>query len=230
MGFDKDSFNQFIIKNNVYGFFKTPITLSSGRKSHFYANWRSVVYDVFLAEKLAEYVVRFTKSHNIYVDTFYGVPEGATKIGILSQLYYAKSSKNFSIGSHVLAMGRAKVKEHGALQDKYFVGAPRGNTVVLEDVTTTGGSLLKAISYLKQAGVSISAVISLTNRMEKRDDGLSVSEVIINEGIPFFAMSSALEILPKLILNEKLSPDMTSALIEEFNKYGVMPLEVHNEL
>ena len=35
-------------------------------------------------------------------------------------------------------MGRAKPKQHGSPEDKYFVGEPNGKIVVLEDVTTTG--------------------------------------------------------------------------------------------
>jgi orotate phosphoribosyltransferase len=107
------------------------------------------------------------KKNNLQVDTFYGVPEGATKLGIITQYKYAKQSPSFSKGSHVLAMGRAKPKDHGAPKDKFFVGAPTGKVVVIEDVTTTGGSLITTLDGLKEAGINVVGVISLTNRMEK---------------------------------------------------------------
>jgi orotate phosphoribosyltransferase len=40
-------------------------------------------------------------------------------------------------------MGRAKPKDHGDPKDRYFVGEPGGKVVILEDVTTTGKSLIE---------------------------------------------------------------------------------------
>ncbi|MFQ5531541.1 MAG: hypothetical protein ACE5ES_02905, partial [Candidatus Nanoarchaeia archaeon] len=153
--FNQEEFNKFIEENNVYGFFEEAITLKSGRKSHFYANWRNVVEDVFLTDKLADYVISFAKNTFPNIDTFYGVPEGATKLGIITQFKLAKLDENHSKGSHILAMGRAKPKEHGAPKDKFFVGMPKGKTVVIEDVTTTGGSLINTLDSLKEASVEV---------------------------------------------------------------------------
>lgn len=219
--FNQEEFNKFIEENNIYGFFDEAITLKSGRKSHFYANWRNVVEDVWLTDKLADFVISFVKSKGVSVDTFYGVPEGATKLGVICQYKWAMQCADFSKGSHVLAMGRAKPKEHGHPKDKYFVGMPKGSVVVLEDVTTTGGSLLTTLQGLKEAGVTVSAVISLTNRMEKRDDGLSVKEAVERECFAFYNMSTALELLPKVFRKLKPSKDVAEAVEDEFEKYGV---------
>lgn len=225
MVFNQDSFNAFILENNVYGFFERPITLKSGRTSHFYANWRSVVEDAWLTEQLVNYVLDFSDAQGISADTFYGVPEGATKLGVLTQFHAAKRSAHYKKGSHVLAMGRAQPKQHGAAKDMFFVGMPQGKTVVIEDTTTTGGSLLTTLRRLHDAGVTVVAVISLTNRMEKRDDGLSVAEAVAKEGIQFYSMSSALTILPLAVQHQKPSSSIVSALKEEFTNYGVKPLE-----
>jgi len=45
--FNQEKFNQFILENKVVGFFEEPITLKSGRLSHWYVNWRNVAEDVF---------------------------------------------------------------------------------------------------------------------------------------------------------------------------------------
>ncbi|MFA6065118.1 MAG: hypothetical protein WC746_04725 [archaeon] len=226
MAFEQSKFNAFIEENGVYGFFKDPITLKSGRKSHFYANWRNVVEDTYLTDKLADFLLEFAKEHKMEVDTFYGVPEGATKLGVISQYKYAKSQPNFAKGSHVLSMGRAVPKDHGAPKDKFFVGAPRGKVVVIEDVTTTGGSLITTLNGLKEAGVNVTGVISLTNRMEKRDDGLSVKEAIEKKGATFYMMSSALEMLP--IMYKKLSPgkEIGEAIVKEFKEFGTQEIKL----
>lgn len=222
--FDQNAFNRFVIENNVYGFFQEAITLKSGRKSHFYANWRTVVEDVFLTEKLADFVLAFIADKQIPVDTIYGVPEGATKLGVICQYTFARQQPSYAEGSHVLAMGRAKPKEHGAPRDRFFVGMPRGRTVVIEDVTTTGGSSIKTLEFLRESGVEVSALVSLTNRMERRDDGLSVQQAVEHIGVPFHNMSSAVELLP--VVYESLQPgqDIGKALEEEYRQYGVAPI------
>src|SRR3989344_6134892 len=151
MNFSQEEFNKFIEENNLYGFFDEAITLKSGRKSNFYANWRNITEDVFLTNRLADFIIAFAKDNKLDVDTFYGVPEGATKIGIIAQYKLARQKENYSKGSHALAMGRAKPKEHGDVKDKYFVGMPKGKVVVLEDVTTTGESLSKTIDSLMES-------------------------------------------------------------------------------
>ncbi len=224
--FVQEDFNKFIEESGVYGFFKEAITLKSGRKSHFYANWRDVVEDVFLTEQLANFVIAFAKKNNLEVDTFYGVPEGATKLGIITQFLFAKQKGDYSKGSAVLAMGRAKPKDHGAPKDKFFVGMPRGKTIVIEDVTTTGGSLINTLNELKESGVEISGVISLTNRMEKRDDNKSVKEAIEEIGLKFFNMSSAIELLP--LMYKKLLPgeQIGREIEKEFEEFGVEKIKL----
>lgn len=224
--FNQDEFNKFIEENDIYGFFDEAITLKSGRKSHFYANWRNVVEDVYLTDKLADYVLSFASENGLNADTFYGVPEGATKLGIITQYKMAQKSSSYSKGSHILSMGRAKPKDHGAPKDKFFVGMPTGKVVVLEDVTTTGGSLINTLKGLKEAGVDVTGVISLTNRMEKRDDGLSVKEAVEKEGFKFHNMSSSLDLLP--LMYKKLKPDekVGKAIEAEFGEYGVEPLKL----
>lgn len=219
--FNQEDFNRFIVENNIYGFFEDPIILKSGRQSYFYANFRNVVEDVWMTDKLADFVIAFARDNGIEVNTFYGVPEGATKLGIIVQYKWAQKSDFYYQGSHALAMGRAKPKEHGNPKDKSFVGMPKGKVVVIEDVTTTGGSLLKTVDNLQEAGVEISAVISLTNRMEKRDDGTSVKDAIQEKGIKFYQMSSALEILPSMYKKIQPAKDVGLAIEEEFQKYGV---------
>jgi orotate phosphoribosyltransferase len=224
MQFNQQEFNQFVLKNNVVGFFKEPIKLKSGRVSNWYVNWRNVAEDVYLLDKLTDYVIAFVKKIGLRPDCFYGVPEGATKLGIITQYKLAKQSPNYDIGSHTLPMGRAKPKDHGTPKDKFFVGQPIGKTIVLEDVTTTGSSLLTTIGSLSRADIKVIAAISLMNRMELRDDSKSVQQVMEEKGIPYFAMSNAFELLP--LAYKKMNPGrvIADAIEEEFQRYGVKKL------
>jgi orotate phosphoribosyltransferase len=224
--FDQQKFNQFILENNIIGFFKEPLVLKSGRLAYHYINWRNISEDVFLIDKLTDYVIDFTEDLGFCPDCFYGVPEGATKLGIITQYKWAKKSEKFGPGSHKLTMGRKQPKDHGAPKDRFFVGAPKGKTIILEDVTTTGSSLLEAIDNLRKIESQIIAAIALTDRMEVTKDGKSVKEVIESKKIPYFRMSSALELLPLVYKTLKPDKKIAQKVEEYYQKYGVEKLKL----
>jgi orotate phosphoribosyltransferase len=218
---DKENFCDFIIKNSIIGFFKEPLKLKSGRKSYWYVNWRNVAEDVFLLDELTNFVISYVEDLGLKPDLFYGVPEGATKLGIITQFKWAKKQKNYSRHQYTLSMGRAKPKEHGDPKDKYFLGVPKGHTILLEDVTTTGGSLLETIDNIKKLNVIIDAAIGLTNRNELRDDGKSVEEAVKEKGVKYYAMSDALDLLPKL----NPESDIAKHVEDYFQKYGIRSIK-----
>ena len=215
-----DKFNEFIIKYNIVGFFDEPLKLKSGRKSYWYVNWRNVAQDAYLMDQLTDYLLSYVSYLNLNLTCFYGVPEGATKLGIITQLKWAKLQENFLPYNYILPMGRGKPKEHGDPKDKYFLGIPSGNVVILEDTTTTGESLIDCIKSLNKIDVNVIAAIILTDRNEFRDDKRTVEEVIADLGIKYYAMSNATEILPKLNPNNHIAQK-----IEEYFKiYGTKPI------
>ena len=219
---EKSKFLEFVIENEVVGFFDEPIKLKSGRLSNWYVNWRTIAQDAFLMDKLTDFVLSFVNALNLKPDCFYGVPEGATKLGIITQLKWAKKQSDYRKGRYLLPMGRGKQKDHGDPKDQFFLGEPKGLVIILEDTTTTAGSLVKTIKSLKKLDVKILAAIVMTERNEKRDDGKSVTEILKEENVEFFAMSNALEILPLLKPNDSLSQNIQ----EYFKKYGTKQIEL----
>ncbi|HPW46113.1 MAG TPA: hypothetical protein PKU96_07095 [bacterium] len=224
--FNRDEFNRFIIQNKVVGFFEKAVTLKSGRKSHWYVNWRTISSDAFLMDQLISYLISFVRDAGLSPDSFYGVPEGATKLGVLASYIWAKGSSDFKPGRFPLPMGRAKPKEHGVPEDRFFVGAPRGRTVVLEDVTTTGGSLIASLEGLAEAKIEVVAAISLTNRMEKTDDGKSVEQAIADMGVRYLCLSEATSFLPQAYEALKPGEEIAHAIESEFREYGVAPVRL----
>ena len=87
---------------------------------------------------------------------------------------------------------RKQAKDHGARQ--LIEGLAPGESVrgkrvaVLEDVTTTGGSAMKAIEALKAEGAAIARVISLVDRLEGAADAFR------RAGIPFTALLTAADL------------------------------------
>jgi orotate phosphoribosyltransferase len=227
--FKQQQFNSFMLENRVIGFFQQPITLKSGRRSSWYVNWRTITEDVFLTEQLSSYLLSFISAKGLVPDTIYGVPQGATKLAIISQYKWAKldelarsadSSEKYCPGSHALSMGRGRPKEHGAAKDRYFLGMPRGNIAVVEDVTTTGGSLISAIEQIEESDGNIMAAISLTDRMELRQDGKSVGQALAERGINYLPMSNAAELLPLACELYDVGDGLRDRIEAEFRRYG----------
>ena len=89
-------------------------------------------------------------------------------------------------------------------------------------------SLLETLDKLVEAGIEVVAALALTDRMEKRDDGLSVRETIHKKyggKIAYHSMSAADKLLPIALERSNPSDEVKSSLIEEFEKYGVNPLK-----
>lgn len=218
--FDQDQFYQFIIDNEVIHFGEWPVVLNCGIKSHLYINWRTITSDVFLLDQLTDYVLAFASDLQLNPDCFYGVPEGATKVGLFSQQKLAQQSPTYAKGSHVLPMGRGKAKSHGDETNHQFIGKPSGRTVVLEDVTTTGSSLITAVDSLQEAGVNVTAALGLTNRMLKTADGKSVATALWEKCVPYYALSNVADLLPRAYLAFKPADEIVSKVEEEFRLYG----------
>ena len=81
---------------------------------------------------------------------------------------------------------RKQAKEHGA--KKLVEGLAPGETlagkrvVIVEDVTTTGGSAMKAIEVAKAEGAVIDRVITIVDRLEGAAEAFKVA------GVPFAAL------------------------------------------
>ncbi|MFX1425284.1 MAG: hypothetical protein ACFFBE_02440 [Promethearchaeota archaeon] len=222
MKWNKEDFYKFIITQKVSGFFTEPLRLKSGRLSHWYVNWRNVAENVQSIDMLSDFVISFVRYLGLKPDCFYGVPEGATKLGIICQYKWAKSQANYRKKMYILPMGRAKPKNHGDPKDQFFLGIPQGKVIIMEDVTTTGSSLIETIDKLKKIDISIISAIGLTDRNELRDDNKSVELILKEKGVSYHAMSNAIDLIPYL----KPDKDIAQKVEEYFKRYGTVELKI----
>ena len=225
--FDKQAFIDFMLDNGVVGFFDKPVTLKSGRRSNWYVNWRTVAGDSFLIDRLSDFLIDFVRDRGWNPDTFYGVPEGATKLGIVTTMKWAKASPDFAPGRYRLPMGRGRPKEHGDPRDRSFLTPPRGKVIVVEDVTTTGGSLMAALDSLSDTtDAQVVVAVGLTSRMELRDDGESVAAAVAGRGSKYFALCTAEEFLPEAVKRFTPGGAIARQIEEGFAEYGEKPLKL----
>ena len=171
---------------NKRSFGRGEITLASGRKSDFYFNLKPTMLDPEGAALLAELSLDALKDDQI--DYIGGLEMGAVPIaGAIAQLSWLK-------GRPIAAFFvRKKPKEHGARLA--VEGLAKGESlagkriVIVEDVTTTGGSAIKAVDAVKDAGGEVVLVFTMLDR----DEG--ATEAFAEAGIPFRALYKAGEFL-----------------------------------
>jgi orotate phosphoribosyltransferase len=164
------------------------VTLASGRKSNFYFNLKPTMLDPEGAALLAELTLEALKGE--HVDYVGGLEMGAVPIaGAIAQLSFLR-------GQPIAALFvRKKPKEHGA---KLSVeGLAKGDTlngkrvVIVEDVTTTGGSAMKAVEAVREAGGEIALVLTMVDREEGADAAFQAA------GLRFRTLFKAAEFLNK---------------------------------
>jgi orotate phosphoribosyltransferase len=173
-----------IIRTRSFG--RGKIILASGRESDFYVNLKPTMLDAEGAALLAELTLEALRGERI--DYVGGLEMGAVPLaGAMAQL-------SFMQGRPIQAFFvRKKPKEHGA---KLSVeGLAPGESlkgkrvVVIEDVTTTGGSAIKAVDAVKDAGGEVVLVFTIVDREE------GATETFRNAGVAFRSLFRAAEFL-----------------------------------
>lgn len=140
--------------------------LASGKTSTFYFDMKATMLDAVGIDLLAELVLEEIKDMPArYVG---GLVMGAVPVAVATVMK--------SVGSERPLQGfwiRKEVKDHGTQRraDGYL---PDGSDVVIvEDVTTSGGSVLQAINEVRARGCRINAVITIVDRNEGAKERLA---------------------------------------------------------
>jgi orotate phosphoribosyltransferase len=153
--------------------------LVSGRSTSFYFNMKPTMLDPEGSHLIATLVLAALDGAK--VDCVGGLEMGAvplaTAVSVMSQ------ARGWPLPAFFV---RKQAKEHGAR--KLVEGLAPGETlqgkrvVILEDVTTTGGSSMKAIEAARADGAIIERVITVVDRLE------GAAETFKAAGIPFQAL------------------------------------------
>ena len=144
------------------GAFQTgDFTLSSGKKSNFYIDCRKITLHPQGAKLIGKIILE--KIKGLKIDAVGGMTLGADPI--VGAVIMLSDIPGFIV--------RKKEKEHGTKQ-KIEGHLKKGwNVLIVEDVSTTGGSALQAIQTVEFAGAKVVKVISVVDREEGAKEGLA---------------------------------------------------------
>jgi orotate phosphoribosyltransferase len=173
-----------IIRANSFG--RAKVMLASGRESDFYFDMKPSMFDPEGAALIAEGIL----------DAALGA--GAAFVGGLEMgavpVTAAVSARSHEIGRPVAGLFvRKQAKDPGA--KKLIEGLKPGQSlkgariVVVEDVTTTGESAMKAVEAFREAGAELPLVVSIVDREE------GAAEAFAARGLQLAALFKASEFL-----------------------------------
>ena len=153
-----------IIKQKSYQF-GDEITLASGKRSRHYFNMKPTMLDPEGAYLIAHLMLDEAQSFTGPIDMLGGLELGA--VPIASAIAPISHIRGAPVSAFII---RKKAKEHGT--QSLVEGLKNGETlsgkniVIVEDVTTTGGSAIKAIKAVRAEGATVDHVITILDREE----------------------------------------------------------------
>ncbi len=154
-----------LLKKEAY--LKKRVKLSSGRISNFYIDVRKVSLNSQGIYLISQLIFKLIKNDKI--NAFGGPSLGADPIvgGVCLLAHKAKKKlKGFIIRKSPKKHGRQKLIEGQALK-------PKDKVIIVDDVATSGGSLIKAIEVLKKEKIKVIKAIAVVDRQEGAKENLA---------------------------------------------------------
>ena len=151
--------------------------LASGKTSTEYFDSRRMSCSPREGRRIAKEFV--AKIKEVEVDTgqtvsAVGGPESGS-LPLMGALMYALAEEGMATRGFYV---RKEAKGHGTGKRIEGFVEKGDRLVIVEDVITTGGSVLDSIKVLEEAGAEIAAILCIVNRPEKKADGLEKYKLV----------------------------------------------------
>jgi orotate phosphoribosyltransferase len=158
------------------------IVLASGRESDFYFDMKPAMLDPDGVALMVELILQ--EIQNVKADCVGGLEMGA--VPLIAPV--AMRSPDFGRRLPGFFVRKA-VKDHGTKKRVDGADIAGKTVIILEDVTTTGGSAMDAVRAVQEAGATVALVLAILDR------GEGAAELYAKAGIPFTSLFRAEEFL-----------------------------------
>ena len=195
-------FTTFLYKNDIIKFGN--FTLASGKNSSYYIDLRLVASYPHqfrkMIKNLQNLIVKKTGLDNF--DSLVSVPTGGLVIGSALAIETVKP----------LIYVRNKPKDYGAAKSIEGKTSAGMKVVMVDDVVTTGTSVLNGIKQLQEAEISISDLYVIINRLEGAD------KILDEVGVQIHQLTDILEITNVLFQEKLVSEEIFEKIKKQVNQ------------
>ena len=179
-------------------------TLASGKKSSYYVDLRLVPSYPHQFRTMIKYLQNnITESVGLSsFDSLVSVPTGGLVIASALAIETVKP----------LIYVRSKPKDYGTSKSVEGQIHEGMKVVMIDDVATTGGSVVNAIKSLKEANIAIEDVYVIVNRMEGADESLK------ELGVKLHSITNVMQITQALHEQKLVDDDILEKVRNQINK------------
>ena len=201
MSFVKE-FTTFLFKNEIIKF--GDFTLASGKKSSYYVDLRLVPSYPHEFRKMIKYLENeITQDIGLgKFDSIVSVPTGGLVIASALAIETVKP----------LIYVRSKPKDYGTSKSVEGKIHDEMKVVMIDDVATTGGSVVNAIKSLKEVNIVINDAYVIVNRME------GANEALEKLGVKMHSVLDILQITEILHEQNLIDQDILDKVKKQINK------------
>lgn len=176
---------------------------SSGRILPYYIDLRLIPSHPGIFHKVVSEYIKLIEKNNIEFDRIAGVPVGA--LPFASAIAYKMKKPLLILRKEPKGHGRGKQIE-GLLNNGEKV-------LVIEDLVTTGGSVIKTKKVLESEGVVVSDVAVLLDRLECGEENLK------NNGLKLHAVTDTMAVISELKEEYLISDENYNQILEYISKF-----------
>ncbi len=174
-----------------------PFTWASGMRAPIYTDNRLTISYPFVRRNIAVGMTELIKHHLDDVDVIAGVATA----GIPHAAYVAERLQK------PLVYVRSKPKDHGRGRQIEGVLKAGQKVVVIDDLLSTGGSALKAVKAVKDAGGDVIGVVSIFSyQLQALDDNFKEA------GLPYYSVTNYTTLIETAKQNQMISDDQLNSL------------------
>jgi orotate phosphoribosyltransferase len=177
-----ESRNKLFMLLRERAFKRGRVVLASGKESDYYFDMKPAMLDPDGAALMADLILQ--ELQGVTADAVGGLEMGAVPL-IAPVAMRSPAFGRYLPGFFV----RKAVKDHGTQKRVDGNDIAGKIVVILEDVTTTGGSAMDAVKVVEEAGAKVALVISILDR------GEGAAELYAQAGVPFKSLFKAEEFL-----------------------------------
>jgi orotate phosphoribosyltransferase len=192
-------FSTFLHENKIIRF--GDFTLASGKKSSYYIDLRLVPSYPHQFRKMIKYLQNEI-IHDIGLDKFdslVSVPTGGLVIASALAMEIIKP----------LIYVRSKPKDYGTSKSVEGKIYEEMKVVMIDDVATTGGSVVKGIKSLKEVKIKVEDAYVIVNRMEGADEALK------DQGVTLHSITNVIQITKSLYEQNLVGDDILQKVQEQ---------------